>query len=120
MSDHAAIVISPQRKYQIRNVQAGLCKSCRAPRNAYASLCDRCAEKRKLRQRLLKGAMDRKVWNQRRAVRAGGYTRNSRLGVETYRDLPHGPFWCSAPGCGLELDTADGLAHHRELRHEER
>ena len=35
-----------------------------------------------------------------------------------YRELPRGPYYCIK--CDLEMSTADGLALHHEMRHQER
>ena len=43
--------LSPQRRWQLRQVAAGLCAQCGAPRVNYAQLCDGCAEKQRVARR---------------------------------------------------------------------
>ena len=63
--------------------------------------------------------MTRTVWNARRKVLAGGYSRNPKIATkEPYQNPPLPEFYCKL--CDLEFRTGEWLAHHRELRHEER
>ena len=63
--------------------------------------------------------MTRTVWNARRKVLAGGYSGNPAFASkERYREPPLPEFYCKL--CDLEMVTAEGLAHHFSMRHEER
>ena len=43
--------LSPQRRWQLRQVAAGLCAQCGQAREHYAQLCDACAEKHRVARR---------------------------------------------------------------------
>lgn len=62
----------------------------------------------------MRGPAPRKT-DMRRTI---GAKRDSEFVGGKYKELPRPAFYCVQ--CDLEMQTAEGLAHHHELRHQER